>query len=123
MNRIFQENRDKSLKPTGKSMELALVTWSRSNHPDAPHRAEAILNGMNDRYTAGDIDMRPSRGAFTTVMLSWKRSKRDDAHTKVQLVFDTLVKLYKEGNNDHLRPDLYIYSILMDSWADQGMSL
>ena len=120
MNRMFQENRDKSLKPTGKSMELALVTWSRSNHPDAPHRAEAILNEMNDRYTAGDIDMRPSRGAFTTVMLCWKRSKRDDAHTKVQLVFDTLVKLYKEGNNDHLRPDLYIYSILMDSWADQG---
>ena len=120
MDRKFKETKNTHLRPTGKSMELVLVAWSRSNQSDAPQRAEAILKEMERRYAAGDTDMRPSRGAYTTVMLAWKRSRRDDSHVKVQGIFDTLVRLYEEGNNDHLRPDLHVYSVLMDSWAERG---
>eukprot|EP00980_Cylindrotheca_fusiformis_P005470 scaffold1169_cov120-Cylindrotheca_fusiformis.AAC.20 len=119
MDKAFKDTQTEIVKPRGKIMDLALVAWSRSNQDEAPDRAEALVKEMEVRFADGDKSMMPTRGSFTSLMLTWQRSSRDNASMRVQQILDMLQKKYNEGANQ-LRPDLYMYSVAMDSFAQQG---
>ena len=118
-----QQSRWPDVKPTCRSFEYALAAWSRSGNREAPDRARALMEDLERRHSSsGDAALRPSRAAYTSLMLTWQRSRRDNAPLAVESFFKSLQKRYHEDptSNEHLRPDAFMYSVLMGSWAEQG---
>ena len=129
MDQLYQQqlqqySRIPVVKPTCRAFEYAISSWSRSSNRRAPERAQRLIEDLEKRYasSSGDPSLRPSRGAYTSLMLTWQRSRRDNAPLMVEAIFDSLASRFYEDriNSKHLRPDAFMYSVLMGAWADQG---
>ena len=107
-----------ALQPTAKFMEVLVLTLCRSSHPEALRRAETLICEMEQAFSAGDSGMMPSRGIYTNLMQALVRSDEPNHHA-VQEIFDKLNILYSQGQKD-CRPDVMVYSALMDSFAQRG---
>jgi hypothetical protein len=118
MERLYQDTGSSALKPSGKFMEVLVLSLCRSSHPDSSNRAESLISDMENAYSAGDSGMKPSRGIYTNLMQALIRNKKTN-HNAVQEIFDKLNILYSQGHTGY-RPDLMVYSALMDSWAQRG---
>jgi hypothetical protein len=119
MDRAFQETRNERVKPTFRSFDLVLSALSRSGQKDSPQRAETLIAEIERRFSLGDKDMRPSKGAYTSLMLTWQRSRLENAPIEIEKMFKTLEKRSANGET-YLYPDLFMYSVLMDVWAERG---
>mmetsp|Transcript_119165 Transcript_119165/g.333844 ORF Transcript_119165/g.333844 Transcript_119165/m.333844 type:complete len:437 (+) Transcript_119165:308-1618(+) len=118
MERLYNETGSSALKPTGKFMEIFVLTLCRSSHPDAARRAESVICDMEKAYFAGDSGMKPSRGIYTNLMQALVRRKKTNPN-EIQEIFDKMHVLYSEGHTEY-RPDFMVYTALMDSWAQRG---
>ncbi len=107
----------RNLRPDAKAYDKVILAWSRSRHPSAPERIQNLLSEMERQNDAGDHKMKPILARYTNLMLAWQRSGRKESADEIQQVFDTLQIQYKTNENKHLRPDRYIFGILIDSWA------
>ncbi len=107
----------RNLRPDAKAYDKVILAWSRSRHPRAPDRIEKLLREMERQYDAGDHKMRSSLARYTNLMLAWQRSGRKESTEAIQEIFDRLQSQSKTKENKHLRPDKYIFGILIDSWA------
>ena len=107
----------RSLQPDAKTYEKVILAWSRSRYHSAPERIHSLLSEMERRNDMGDHKMRPSLIGYTNLMLAWQRSGREESTDAIQHVFDSLQIQYKADGQKHLRPDRYIFGILIDSWA------
>jgi hypothetical protein len=45
--------------------------FAKSNEPDAPIQAEALLKGMKMSYEAGDMDVKPNVVNYNSVINAW----------------------------------------------------
>ena len=138
MQQLYDKTRNTKLKPTSRAYEMALTCWSRSAqyYPQKVWKyASEILQEMDRRYYEdGDQSMKPTRGAYTALMLTRLRSRRNKhTTTDIQKIFDTFQQRqqhYFEEIQQHTgtkkttttiqRPDAHMYTILMDSWAQEG---
>ena len=105
------------LRPDAKTYEKVILAWSRSRHYSAPERIQSLLREMKRQHDVGDHKMRPSLVGYTNLMLAWQRSGRKESTDEIQHLFEALQSQWKTRGNLHLRPDRYIFGILIDSWA------
>ena len=107
----------RNLRPDAKTYEKVILAWSRSRHPSCPERIEELLRQMERQHEMGDHRMRPSLVGYTNLMLAWQRSGRNESTEAMQQLFDSLQSQCRVTGKKHLRPDRYVYGILIDSWA------
>jgi pentatricopeptide repeat protein len=107
----------RSLQPDAKSYEKVILAWSRSRQRSAPERIDSLLREMERQCNVGDDRMHPSLAGYTNLMLAWQRSRRKESTAKIQQIFDSLQIQCTTIGKEHLRPDRYIFGILIDSWA------
>ncbi|KAG7368587.1 PPR: pentatricopeptide repeat domain containing protein [Nitzschia inconspicua] len=75
--------------------------------------SDRVLFEMIDAYeNQGRDDCCPTEVSFVTAMSSWERSQRYDAPERALDLFDTMMTLYKNGN-DACRPGQKIFGQLM----------
>jgi len=106
-----------NLQPDAKSFEKVILAWSRSRHHSAPERIEKLLREMERQVDLGNNAMQTSLAGYTNLMLAWQRSGRKESVNSIQQIFDKLQKRCATSGESHLRPDRYVFGILIDSWA------
>ena len=112
-----QDITHRNLRPNAKTYERVILAWSRSRHSSAPDRIESLLHDMRRQCNMGDHRMKPSLAGYTNLMLAWERSGRKESTDAIQKVFDWLQMQCTESDEKHLRPDRFMFGILIDSWA------
>jgi hypothetical protein len=68
-------------RPNDISYNISINSWARSNHPDAPIRAENLLRHLAALGESGR-EIEPSEGAFTAVMNTWVNSSGNSRYNK-----------------------------------------
>jgi pentatricopeptide repeat protein len=70
---------------------------------------------MGHLYKEGRADIRPNTRSFNTVINAWAKSGRgDEAAEKAQDLLDMMTRLYEEGNNDTVRPDVHTFCTVIN---------
>ena len=106
---------DQSCKPTTISYNAVIDAYAKSSREDAAERAEQILRRMGHLYKEGRADIRPNTRSFNTVINAWAKSGRgDEAAEKAQDLLDMMTRLYEEGNNDTVRPDVHTFCTVIN---------
>jgi pentatricopeptide repeat domain (PPR motif) len=84
--------------------------FAKSNEPDAPIQAEALLKGMKRSYEAGDMDVRPNVVNYNSVMNAWGRCKSAGAAERALHILNTM-------ESEGVEPDALSYSLVVSAWA------
>jgi len=56
------------VKPDTVSFTSVIDAWAKSKDPDAPQRAEIVLNRMQELFKSGYPDMKPNTVSFNSVL-------------------------------------------------------
>jgi hypothetical protein len=108
-----------SCKPDLISYNTVINAWSRSKDPDAPKRAEAILNHMESQYQNGLSSIRPDVVTYTSCIAAWARSKATITPNMAQQAQHILGKMdeaYRAGNHS-VKPTVLSYNTVCNAWA------
>jgi pentatricopeptide repeat protein len=95
------------VQPNVISYSTVLDAWAKSPHPEAPDRAQAILDHMRTSKT--NTTLRPNAISYTTVMKAYARHGRaEDAERLLQEMLE----------DDSLpQPDHYTFSSVLFAWS------
>jgi pentatricopeptide repeat protein len=85
------------LKPDTITYSTLMSGWSRSHHPKAIDRMQALYDEMKDKYLGGDKNVKPDARTFDTVLSSWRRTGRKDGMVKAKAVFLDIHDRYRSG--------------------------
>jgi len=102
------------------SFNTVINAYAKSNDPDAPLRAEALLGEMYDAFEAGNLAVKPDAVTFSSVINCWARSKRIGAAERAESILNRMDELSKHGHNN-LAPTAIAYSTTMNAWARSGL--
>ena len=72
---------------------------------------------MERLFALGNHKMKPSLKEYTNLMLAWQRSGRNESADAIQQIFDNLKLRSTNMGGKQLRPDRYIFGILIECWA------
>jgi hypothetical protein len=111
----------RNLRPDAKAYDKVILAISRSRHHSAPERIDRLLREMKRQCDFGDDKMKPSLAGYTNLMLAWQRSGRNESTDEIQQIFDSLKIECTTVGKKHLRPDRYVFGILIDSWARKDL--
>lgn len=96
-----EENPD--CKPDTRSFTHIIAHYARMrNQPDAPYRAENVLNRLLFLFETGHRNLTPSVFAFTEVMDAYASQKHPDAGEYAERLVRTMKKLKKKYNISEL---------------------
>jgi pentatricopeptide repeat protein len=98
-------------KPTVITFTSCLHAWSKSRHPQAGARAEALLESMVQKY-----DIKPNLFSFNAVLDAWARSKAPEAADRAEAILNHMQQLYEQGNEE-VKPNSFSMTIVMNAWA------
>jgi hypothetical protein len=116
----YHEEENSAVRPEARSYNLVLAYYSRSREPDAPYRAEYLLNQMVAHFRDGNLELCPSSFAFTSVIEKYAKVNHHDAGRNA----DRLLKLIRTLNSEHGASKLIVDTNLMNSvifaWASCG---
>jgi hypothetical protein len=116
----YHEEENSAFRPEARSYNLLLAYYSRSREPDAPYRAEYLLNQMVAHAKDGNLELCPSLFAFTSVIEKYAKVNHPDAGHNA----DRLLKLIRTLNSEHGASKLIVDTNLMNSvifaWASCG---
>jgi pentatricopeptide repeat protein len=91
------------LKPDTITYNTVMSGWSRSRHPKAMDRMQALFDEMKDKYLGGDKNVRPDARTFNTMLSTWHRNGRRDGMLKAEAVFQDMLARYRSGEAE-LKP-------------------
>lgn len=97
------------------SFNTVIFAWSQISNkstPAAAHRAQQLLNQMEDLAMAGNTSVRPDIYTYTTVIQAWAKCEQS---LKSQKILDAMTL---KG----LLPNRYTYTAVMSSLAKTGMA-
>ena len=104
--------------PTIHMYAATITAWSRSKRSDAAHRAERILERLEDLYkTTKDNMLKPNSVLYTSIIQCWGRSKDCDALERAERVFQRM----KESRDQAVMPTEYTYSALLNAYSNSGL--
>ena len=107
------------VKPNSTSYNTCINAWARSNHPEAPIRAENILWHLVDLGESGS-QIQPSENAFTSVMNAWvncintKTAMNEDIIDRILKILNLMESF--SADNDRLTLSVVPYSVLIKAW-------
>lgn len=112
-----------NLSVNRKTFNWLLDAWAFSNENDAPIRAEALLQFMEELYSRTQReDLRPDTRSYTKVINSWSRRSRQysDAPERALAILQRMDHLHAQGN-EFVKPNAYSFTALIDTFANAGM--
>ena len=108
----------RKVTPTIHMYAATITAWSRSKRSDAAHRAERILERLEDLYkTTKDNMLKPNSVLYTSIIQCWGRSKDCDALERAERVFQRM----KESRDQAVMPTEYTYSALLNAYSNSGL--
>lgn len=115
-------------RPNETTYNICINAWARSNHPDAPIRAENLLRRVIALGESGD-QVEPSEEAFTAVMNTWVNSssssgsvkKMREATDKVTGILDLMERISETSSR--LSLSVVPYTVLIKSWGKTAQKL
>lgn len=105
-----QEEARERVQPNVVTYSSLLNCWAKSNHPDAPLRAEAILQHMQQQSRdTNNPAIRPNTLSYNSVLNAWARSGRVEAAEQVE-------RLWREMQGQSVPPDHVTYMTRINAW-------
>jgi pentatricopeptide repeat protein len=101
---------DANLKPSLQPFQSVLWAYSKSYHPDAAKRAQALLNNMRELYDAQVLKTEPNIMSYNIVLKCWAQSKSKNAPKQV-------TDLYEEMRSSNMIPDSTSMNTVLNTWA------
>lgn len=98
--------------PDADCFDICLQLWARSEHPDAPHRAEQLLGTMEQLYQAGHTSLKPRVTSFNAVLAAWSKNANIE---RAVLVLGFMEHLAATGETPG--PDMVSYSTVISGLA------
>lgn len=112
LKEMFSE--ESPVSPDSTSINTVISAWTKSGKPNAPQRAEAILEEMLRSDTSWQeggkpLGIRPTSITFNSVMSAWTKTRKPEAAERCQYLFDLM------ANNDValIHPDFVTYNIMI----------
>lgn len=116
----YEEEENPSVGPDARSFNLLIAYYARRKEPDAPYRAEYLLNRMVSRFKDGQSDLALSKYSITQVIDSYAFAGHPDAGRNA----DRLLKLFRQLKQEHGASRLILTTSVMNSvlqaWANCG---
>lgn len=109
--------------PTARTYGSLIFAWTRSGQGgDAADAANNLLQKMEGSYSKGDNDCRPSLQLYSATIKAYARTGRvEDAQKAIDLLHHLNGLSSRGGKWDELRPDIVIYSSVLDAIAKSRM--
>lgn len=95
--------------PSARAFTVAIKAWSKTGAYEAPERAEALLNQMDELKEAGFGALSPNAFHVSATISSWTQSERNDAPERALLV----LRRYAEK----IGPSTVVYNAAMSALA------
>lgn len=109
---------NQNVQPDSYSFNCVIFAISRSNRPNAPTRAQELLEYMENLSTKGErfSQVRSDVFGYSSAIHAWSRSSRHDAGYKAELLLQKMEEKYESGE-EHLKPNTVTFNSVMDAWA------
>jgi pentatricopeptide repeat protein len=113
---------DAGLAPNTRSFTSIINAWAESEQYErdgkCAEQAEQILKGMIERYVDKGEDVKPNVVTFTTCIKAWSLGfKNPDFCNRAQAVYDRMVELYRQTQDEDFKPNVYTCNQLMGAWG------
>lgn len=109
----LHETEKLSTKPDRTSFNTCINAWARSQQPDAPMHAEALLRRLVALHHDGVQEM-PSEETFTSVMNAWANCSTSTAVDRVEAILDLMERVSEMS--DQLRMSSVPYTVVIKAW-------
>jgi hypothetical protein len=97
-----------------------IAYYRRSKEPDAPYRAEYLLNRMVSLFKSGHRKLEPNSFAFKTVIDTYSNAKHPDSGAVAERLLNQMRELKSKYGADKLIVDsTVLYSVLF-AWVASG---
>jgi hypothetical protein len=98
------------------SFNSTINAWSKSDDRDSAQRSENVLHQLLTDYEKHG-EVVPSAVSFCTAMQAWAKSSDPNRGSKTQDLFDKLICLHNEIDDDRLRPSESCYGALLSAYC------
>eukprot|EP00970_Alexandrium_tamarense_P010706 scaffold2206_cov193-Alexandrium_tamarense.AAC.7 len=123
MQEMYTTGNDTNVQPNLQSFLLAIEAWTRvptSSNPDAPRRAQRILQWMSSIHHSRENDLAaPTTECFHLVLKSWANSGKLEAPIMAEHLIMYMQHLNSMGVTS-VQPDTLCFNIVMSSWLKSG---
>jgi pentatricopeptide repeat protein len=110
-----------SVRPDIRSFTHIIAHYARAkNVPDAPYRAEYILNQLVSLFQSGQNNLSPNVYAFTTVMDAYASQKHPDAGEYGERLVQTMRKLKRKYNATDLQINTGVMNTVLNCYLASG---
>ena len=75
---------------------------------------------MQDRYKAGDEDLKPDVITYNSVILAWSRSRQRKSVSKAESLLKEMLSLAEAGDNKCV-PNVRCYNCVLSAIATSGL--
>jgi pentatricopeptide repeat protein len=78
--------------------------WAKSGYRGAATRADQLLDKMEAKYLAGDVDLKPNTFTYNAVINALAKSGEAGAAARAERVLQNMVNRHKHGANGDVKP-------------------
>jgi hypothetical protein len=107
------------VKPDTITFNAVIDAWARSGCKRGPHRAEQILNHMDDLYQAGNIDVKPDTYTYNTLINALAKCGDGASANRAQEILAIMEEKYLAGDKSY-KLNTRSHTSVIDAWAKSG---
>ena len=105
-------------KPNTLFYNAVIDSWARAGQgKSAALRAEELLNELESKCEAGDLELSPSARSYNAAILAWKTSNATDAPQRAEALLKRMNERYSAGD-EGCRPDHVTINSIISVWAN-----
>lgn len=112
----YEATQDQDYLPTVVAFSVVIDAWSKSNHPKAAIRAEAILERMQE-LSQDKPELQPNVVSFNCVLHAWAVSRHSQAPERAETILNLMHNLYVKSGNGAVKPNAISMTTVINSWA------
>ena len=94
------------------------IKWAKSGNPNAPIKAEQILQEMIHSYEKGVLLLGPDTIVYSSVINCWSKSDFKDGPVRAKVILEAMISKSKENKN--IRPNQITYNSVLDAYSRIG---
>ena len=102
-----------------------ITAWSKSIDPTAPHKAEALIELMEELYNRDVVEhgfktastLKPNIRTYTAAICAWGNSKDTSKPQRALRILKKCIDDHKRTGNEDVKPNLYTYNCCISACA------
>jgi pentatricopeptide repeat protein len=107
-------------KPNTLFYNAVIDSWARAGQGrSAALRAEELLNELESKCQAGDLELSPTARSYNAAILAWKTSNATEAPQRAEALLKRMNERYSAGD-EGCRPDQVTINSIISVWANSG---